>query len=716
MAVSTTDTFSGPYQANGVTVEFPFTFKAVAASDVGVFVRDAGGNDTLISDVGYSVSLAAEGGTVIMSTAPATGDVYIFSEPSFLQPVSFATGQPYLPSVVNEVNDRDVARALWLRDQVERAPRIPIGGGGAAGQFPRVNLDGTWGWSVGSGIGGAATNVREYLTVDSEGQVEFDFSAVLSDAHKAAFAAAPTDPIFTAQGVPFDREDYSWNPSTLTLAVFGGARLGEVIGIQNGVSYDQGLVDGRNIIGLREGGPGKGAHLVGTKYPLATTAARALGDSLADRMPSIWDFYRPELGDTTEDWSPQLNRAAQTDHDVYVPTARMPQGYTLRAPVTQNAGGQMYYGDTTGTGEGAGSEFNILPDFPLGAAGVVIIPPNLTERGAGLSDIGFRFTQPDTAVRADLIQYPPALYARNVARMRLIGRNTVYLGWKGFDLLGNNGGLEIGHLRMGCFSKGLAIDGAYDKITVGSIELWPYGCGGVGESEGLYSIYCDGVALGLDIGRVDGFSAALIATFKQRIRLHLAEGEMAGSHGFGTIAQLHLDGTYGRLEVSGGRWAVGSWYATTAIGEDFAIRQTGGVLSLGPSSIVSGAGTLTGQPLMQVTGGKLIYFGGGQHEQVTLNAPLLRQTGGDVMWFGGDIIAADQARTAAFFHTSGGRITLKNPRFDAAGEGSGQTVLIENDDWHDVEINALLSRGRTVPAPGGSGTYKFGSTVIAPVL
>jgi hypothetical protein len=705
------------YAGNGTASPLAVPFRFLEASHLIVTALTDGAAQILVRGTHYNVAGAgaAAGGTVTPTAPVPIGTSWTISRRTpRSQPTKYDDG--FYSAKAQETGlDRQALALQEIGDDVDRAPKLPVEGG-VEGQYPIVLGDGSWGFSVGSGGGGAATNVRASITAEMDGQTEFDFSTVLSDTVRAAMNAAGTLPWFSAQGVPLEEDDYSWSQSTWTLTIPDGVKAGEIIGLTNGASYDQGLIDGRNVIGLREGGPGKGVNLVGTKYPLASTAARVLGDSLSDRMPSIWDFFRPDLGDTLDDWSPQLNRAAQSDHDIYIPTARRPQGYDLLSPVTQNADGQMYYGDPTGTGAGSGSEFNIPATFPLDANGVIIIPPNLSERGAGISDIGFRFAQPDTAVRANLIQYPYAIYARGVARMRLLGRNTIYLGWKGLDLTGNNGGLEIGHLRLGCFSKGLVMDGAYDKITVGSIEVWPYGCGAASESAGLYSIYRDGVALGLDIGRVDGFSAGLIATFQQRIRFHAAEGEMAGSEGFGTIAQLHLDGTYGRLEWEGGKCAVGSWYATTGSGDDYFIRQAGGALALGPASFTLGAGTPTGQDLIQIVGGRFSYQGGGIHEHVPYNASLLRQTGGDVVWIGGSVIGRDDPRTKAFFHTSGGRLTLKSPRFDEAGTGSGEVLLVENDDWHDIEINASLSRGHTIPAGTTNGTYKFGSTVIAPAL
>lgn len=150
MAVSTTDTYSGPYEANGVTVAFPFTFKAVSADDVAVFIRDVAGSDQLVEPSAYNVTLSDQGGSAIFETAPTAGDVYVVSEPSFLQSVIFASGQAFLPGVVNEVNDRDVVRALYLKREIDRAPRTPIGGG-ENGRFPVVLPDGSWGFSDGTG-------------------------------------------------------------------------------------------------------------------------------------------------------------------------------------------------------------------------------------------------------------------------------------------------------------------------------------------------------------------------------------------------------------------------------------------------------------------------------------------------------------------------------------------------------------------------------------
>lgn len=133
MAVSTTDTYSGPYAANGSTVEFPFTFKAASESELRVFII-ADGVETEVDQDDYTVSLTASGGTVAFGSAPSGGDLYIESAPSFAQSITFSSGQAYRPETVNEANDRSAIRDLHLKARADRAFTVPFGE--SAGSIP----------------------------------------------------------------------------------------------------------------------------------------------------------------------------------------------------------------------------------------------------------------------------------------------------------------------------------------------------------------------------------------------------------------------------------------------------------------------------------------------------------------------------------------------------------------------------------------------------
>ena len=128
MAVSSVDTLSGPYTTNGVTTTFPFTFKAMAESEVRVFRIASTGVETEISDGAYDVTLDEDGGSVIFTVAPTAGDpLYIGTNPDFTQQITFENQGAFLPEVMNEAFDRAATRDLALKGAVDRSIRFPLG-------------------------------------------------------------------------------------------------------------------------------------------------------------------------------------------------------------------------------------------------------------------------------------------------------------------------------------------------------------------------------------------------------------------------------------------------------------------------------------------------------------------------------------------------------------------------------------------------------------
>lgn len=129
MAVETTTAFSGPYNANGATTTFGFTFIAKAADEIGVLLRDSGGVDSVVSTSAYTVTLNANGtGSVVFTTAPASGNsVYIYSDVSFQHSIDFEDGTGWKASPVNEASDRAALRDVYLKDKVDRGLIVPVG-------------------------------------------------------------------------------------------------------------------------------------------------------------------------------------------------------------------------------------------------------------------------------------------------------------------------------------------------------------------------------------------------------------------------------------------------------------------------------------------------------------------------------------------------------------------------------------------------------------
>lgn len=141
MPVSTTNALSGPLNTNGVTTDFPFTFTAPSASEVGVLLRNTTTlAETVVSSADYTVTLGeSSGGTVAFSVAPADGQqVFIFLNPSFTQGVLFQTGGAMLAQFFNSVADQSVARDQALARDVARAPLVKMGE--EAPSFPLLSV------------------------------------------------------------------------------------------------------------------------------------------------------------------------------------------------------------------------------------------------------------------------------------------------------------------------------------------------------------------------------------------------------------------------------------------------------------------------------------------------------------------------------------------------------------------------------------------------
>lgn len=130
MTVSSTNAVSGPYVANGSTTVFPFTFKAMTSAEVRVTIIN-GDTETEQSPSLYTTTLSVSGGSVTFDTAPATGNVYIYSEPLYTQETGFSSGQQFSPSVLNDALDRATVRDQDLKrrisDTTARALMVPVG-------------------------------------------------------------------------------------------------------------------------------------------------------------------------------------------------------------------------------------------------------------------------------------------------------------------------------------------------------------------------------------------------------------------------------------------------------------------------------------------------------------------------------------------------------------------------------------------------------------
>ncbi|MFZ2972231.1 MAG: hypothetical protein WA049_06295 [Ferribacterium limneticum] len=136
MSISSSTRKAGPYNGNGVTVAFPFSFKVFSSADLLVVkTTPADVESTLVLTTDYTVSLNADqdsnpGGTVTAVSAPATGyKITITSQVAELQPVVLTNAGGFYPKVINDALDRLTILTQQLAEKVSRAVKVNISSG-----------------------------------------------------------------------------------------------------------------------------------------------------------------------------------------------------------------------------------------------------------------------------------------------------------------------------------------------------------------------------------------------------------------------------------------------------------------------------------------------------------------------------------------------------------------------------------------------------------
>lgn len=133
MSISSATRKAGPYSGNGVTVDFPFSFKVFAAADVLVVFTDLTGVETvLVLGAEYTVAISSNqdsnpGGTVTLPAALDTGaKLTLASAVANLQPVTLTNQGGFYPKVINDALDRATIQIQQLAEEVGRAVKVGI--------------------------------------------------------------------------------------------------------------------------------------------------------------------------------------------------------------------------------------------------------------------------------------------------------------------------------------------------------------------------------------------------------------------------------------------------------------------------------------------------------------------------------------------------------------------------------------------------------------
>jgi Pectate lyase superfamily protein/Chaperone of endosialidase len=159
MTTPSTARKAGPFNGNGSTTSFPFTFKVFAAADIAVTIANSLGVETaLVLDTDYSVSLNANqetspGGTItypISGTPLAVGSVLaIVGDLDYDQPLDLPSGGNFSPLALENQLDRTVMQIQQLREEVERSLRTSVTTG-ADVELPAPEANAFIGWNSGA--------------------------------------------------------------------------------------------------------------------------------------------------------------------------------------------------------------------------------------------------------------------------------------------------------------------------------------------------------------------------------------------------------------------------------------------------------------------------------------------------------------------------------------------------------------------------------------
>ena len=145
MTIATQSRTAGPFECNGSTTVYPFTFKVFTTSDVAVVFRNtASGEETkLVLNIDYSVALnvnqnANPGGSItIIGPAYAAGNALtLTSELQYLQPTDLTNQGGFYPRVISDALDRLTIFTQQIRGLATRALKFPISDGNLDATIP----------------------------------------------------------------------------------------------------------------------------------------------------------------------------------------------------------------------------------------------------------------------------------------------------------------------------------------------------------------------------------------------------------------------------------------------------------------------------------------------------------------------------------------------------------------------------------------------------
>jgi hypothetical protein len=413
-----------------------------------------------------------------------------------------------------------------------------------------------------------------------------------------------------------------------------------------------------------DGAPGTPGDL-GFVLATGSTTPRHINDWMAD-VANVLAFGADPTGNL--DSTLAFRAAAATGKDVYF---RGNFKISDKVVLTNN---QTIYGDNRN------ASVIIVYSSLVNLSASCIIELGSYEAGARAHDFKMIAVQPDTAVRADIVHFPPAIAVNGgrfqIARVRLEGG--WYIGLDGTLPTGGDPGntaCQIKDFEVCALYKGIILDGGKDWNDIENFHFYSFGLGGF---PGLNAILHDQEVIAAEFGDVDGLDCRGFKAFDSKVVF-----TAAAAGGWFSFANFSMDGNGAQLIVENAAWL-----------QIVNLYSTRGSTHLSPCITVNGGdvhivtpvlrgGNLTPGDLL-VTGGALSIYGGlNQHSNAAASAAVC--SGGRLRMFNHRVHAAiNSAWSVPMIEQSGTGMLHLSSVSVAGGASSGVAVKCEDD------VNAIL--------------------------
>lgn len=431
-----------------------------------------------------------------------------------------------------------------------------------------------------------------------------------------------------------------------------------------------------------------GAGLVKWKQSETGAIVRTVEERLRERV-SVKDFGA--VGDGVTDDTAAIRYALSTGKDVYFPAG----AYKITDQLT------AYNGQII-SGSGMDStELRIDGSFNLSATSVLQLG---TTTACHLRDMGFRFTQPDTSVRANVIQYPWAISLNGLAGVS-IDQVKIHSCYNGIDARGNTGQANIGTVYIGNLNIGIYIDGALDFFHGKKWHFWPFG---ISLLPNLSTVYYDGVTTSLRCGRCDGLNVDTLASFSQLVWFDSNALNAIPSQ----INNLQLDNDKSRLLVNAGALQVGKVYTTATSADTTLAVSVDGAGAYCEIGMIY-ASTVRANNTLFVTNSATLVVNGGIMTYLNSTVPLARVDSGFMQL---NNIRFNPNASVAFAQPhvvqAGGSMQVRGCSWATKGAGSGIAVQFTGDAAAQL-CTANDFGGWSYAIPAGTLGYYHGNLAVA---